>query len=96
MKGPNIFNSLPKALRNITRKGAKDPEKINVDFFKKQLDKYLGQLPDEPLIPGYTPFRRQESNSIIDWGRTAGHNWSEEPVDEEPSQEERVVLTGWP
>jgi len=42
-----------------------------VDSFKTELDKYLGSIPDEPHIPGYTLYRRAESNSIINMRRFA-------------------------
>ena len=59
VKGPRIFNSLPKNLRN--HKGG------TVNEFKHKLDTYLRTVPDEPLVPGYTAFRTIESNSLIDW-----------------------------
>ena len=37
------------------------------DAFKAALDRYLSSIPDEPLIPGYTVFRRCASNSLVDW-----------------------------
>ena len=59
IKGPRIFNSLPKDVRNFT--GG------TVDEFKRKLDYHLQTVPDEPLIPGYTAFRTIDSNSLIDW-----------------------------
>ena len=59
IKGPRIFNSLPKDLRNF--KGG------TVEEFKLRLDKYLQTVPDEPLIPGYTVYRTIDTNSLIDW-----------------------------
>ena len=58
IKGPNIFNSLPRSVRNITG--------CNVETFKTGLDKYLTLVPDEPLIPGYTRYRGKSSNSLLD------------------------------
>ena len=55
--GANLFNALPKSVRGIT--GTK------VDAFKRSLDNYLKSLPDQPLMPGYTKYRRASSNSII-------------------------------
>jgi hypothetical protein len=57
VQAPRLFNSLPAHIRNITG--------CTVDSFKTELDKYLGSIPDEPQIPGYTLYRRAESNSII-------------------------------
>ena len=59
IKGPRLFNSLPMHLRNLTG--------VSVDMFKSKLDKFLLLLPDEPLIPGYTMYRKVDSNSILAW-----------------------------
>ena len=56
--GPRPFNSVPATLRNMTD--------CSVDTFKRCLDKYLGMVPDEPHISGYTALRRAESNSLFD------------------------------
>ena len=58
VKGPRLFNILPQELRNLTN--------ISVKAFKKELDRYLARVPDEPLIPGYTAMRRANSNSLLD------------------------------
>ena len=58
-KGPKLFNALPQNLRNLTR--------CHTDQFKNELDRYLSKIPDEPLIPGMTKFRRIDTNSITDW-----------------------------
>ena len=68
VSGGSIFNSLPKSIRSLT--------KISVDDFKWKLDKYLENLPDEPVLPNYTPsatcniFTARPSNSIVDQSRT--------------------------
>ena len=59
VKGPRLFNMLPQGLRNMTG--------CTTDKFKGELDKYLSKIPDEPLIPGLTKYRRIETNSLIDW-----------------------------
>ena len=59
IRGPRLFNSLPKHIRNLRG--------ISVNQFKAQLDRYLATIPDEPLIPGYTQFRKVASNSLLDW-----------------------------
>ena len=54
----HLFNTLPQHLRDIT----------NVELpveFKKELDKFLATVPDEPPSPGYTEICRAESNSLI-------------------------------
>ena len=56
-RGPLLFNTLPADIRNITN--------VPVDTFKKELDKFLSTVPDEPQIPGYTQYRRAESNSLL-------------------------------
>ena len=57
VKGPQLFNSLPSHLRNMT--GVSHLE------FKNELDKFLWTIADEPLICGYTARRRTESNSLL-------------------------------
>jgi hypothetical protein len=60
-RGPTLFNSLPRELRNITN--------CTKDKFKSKLDKYLEIVPDQPLIPGYVQYRQAESNSIPDMNK---------------------------
>ena len=55
-EGPKLFNSLPSHIRNIT-----NCTRIK---FKRQLDRFLSTLPDEPLLPNYYPYRRADSNSV--------------------------------
>ena len=57
VNGPKLFNSLPSHLRNMTGVSPQD--------FKRELDKFLGTVPDEPLTTGYTARRRAESNSLL-------------------------------
>ena len=59
IKGPRLFNALPQNIRNLTG--------CTTDKFKCELDKYISKIPDEPLIPGLTKFRRLDTNSLIDW-----------------------------
>ena len=56
--GQRLFNSLPKDIRNITD--------CKVDVFKRKLDHFLTNIPDEPLVRGYEKYRRTESNSLLD------------------------------
>ena len=58
---PQLFNSLPQDIRNISG--------CSLEVFKSRLDEYLHAVPDEPLIDGYTQFRRAESNSILHMGK---------------------------
>ena len=60
IRGPTIFNALPITIRNITN--------CDTDQFKEAaIDKYLATIPDQPLIPGLTMYRRIESNYLADW-----------------------------
>ena len=59
--GPQLFNSMPPYLRNMT--------KCSVEDFKEELDKYLMTIPDEPSVPGLTPTActndARPSNSLL-------------------------------
>ena len=59
VQGPRLFKCLPRYLRNLTKRSKKVT-------FKKELDKFLQTVPDEPLIPNYVALRRAESNSIVE------------------------------
>ena len=63
--GVKIFNSLPQYIRDIP---------ADLTEFKKELDKFLNTVPDQPAVPGFTPGSKdlwgKPSNSIIDWIRT--------------------------
>ena len=58
IQGPKLFNLLPKHLRDL--KG------VSLDIFKKGLDSFLSQIPDEPQLAGYTAIRKTDSNSLVD------------------------------
>ena len=91
VKGPRIFNSLPKHLRNFA--GG------TVDNFKHRLDVYLQNIPDELLIPGYITFRTVNSNSMIAWSAHLAHlaqHHLDDPATEISWQAERGDLTGLP
>ena len=55
VKGAKIFNLLPADIRNS--------DVVNVDSFKKMLDEFLSQIPDQPTTPGMG--RAAESNSLL-------------------------------
>ncbi|KAK3874722.1 hypothetical protein Pcinc_013483 [Petrolisthes cinctipes] len=57
IRGPALFNSLPRHLRALTN--------VTLDQFKARLDQFLQDLPDEPHLPHY--YSRAPTNSIIDW-----------------------------
>ena len=56
IRGPNLFNALPRHLR--------DNINLSPDQFKSKLDKFLWTIPDQPKLPHY--HIRAASNSIID------------------------------
>ena len=58
VKVPRLFNILPAEIRNLNS--------CSVEVFKRALDRFLTNVPDEPLIPGYTAMRRADSNSLLD------------------------------
>ena len=64
IRGPKLFNSLPKRLRNFEG---------SVDTFKRHLDKFLSEIPDQPCIPGYQ--QAAPTNSIIDQLDTIGQQY---------------------
>ena len=55
VKGANIFNLLPAALRNLNSK--------HVDTFKTSLDAFLKNVPDQPTVGGQA--RAAETNSLL-------------------------------
>ena len=57
VNGPRLFNSLPSNLRNLT--GVSHTE------FKRELDKFLVTIAEEPQMSGYTACRRAEWNSLL-------------------------------
>ena len=56
VRGCSLFNILPKHIRNA--------ENVTTNCFKKQLDKFLKSVLDEPCLPHY--YKSAVSNSIID------------------------------
>ena len=65
VRGQRLFNSLPQSLRSMTG--------CSTDVFKRALDLYLRDIPDEPQIQGYTSCRRAETNSLLDMSRHVAH-----------------------
>ena len=55
--GVQLFNILPRYIRNMTECG--------IDEFKRALDQFLSLIPDEPQVPGYTACRTADSNSLL-------------------------------
>ena len=55
--GSQLFNALPRDLRNKTN--------CTLPQFKNRLDAFLQQIEDKPLVCGYTAARRTDSNSLI-------------------------------
>ena len=56
IRGPNIFNSLPPYIRNLSG--------VSLDRFKKKLDESILRIPDFPILPGYRDPFGGSSNSI--------------------------------
>ena len=61
--GPQLFNTLPKYIRNMTKCGVPD--------FKEALDNFLTKIPDQPKVGGLIPstcdlFTLSPSNSLVD------------------------------
>ena len=58
--GPKLFNVLPECIRNLNN--------CSIQTFKGQLDKFLMNIRDEPILPGYMGGNSQQfgSNSLID------------------------------
>ena len=73
--GVKIFNSLPQYIRDIP---------ADLTEFKKELDKFLNTVPDQPAVPGFTPGSKdlwgKPSNSIIDWIRTENLRYNYEDL----------------
>ena len=57
INAPRLFNVLPSHLRNLSG--------VSLMDFKKELDKFLLTVADEPLVSGYTARRQAESNSLL-------------------------------
>ena len=75
--GVQLFNSLPKQIRDMTN--------VSVEKFKKSLDAYLVQIPDMPLLIGYTAHRQAESNSILSMNKLARSVVAPIPFQEHPN-----------
>ena len=64
-QGVKVFNSLPQYIHDIP---------ADLPAFKKELDSFLQNVPDQPAVPGFVPGSKdlwgKPSNSIIDWIRT--------------------------
>ena len=46
-----------------------------MDMFKRQLDKYLSTIPEEPKVLGYTAQRRADSNSVLHMAKFVNAHW---------------------
>ena len=55
VRGPHLFNCLPKDIRECTE---------NQDIFKRRLDTFLRKIPDQPNGHGNEYSRRTENNSL--------------------------------
>ena len=57
VQGAKLFNALPKSLRNLTD--------CTVLDFKKKLDSFLKDIPDEPVIGNYRRNMSAQDNSLL-------------------------------
>ena len=57
IQGPKLFNLLPKHFKDL--KG------VSLDVFKKGLDSFLSQIPDEPQLTGHTVIRKTDSRLTL-------------------------------
>ena len=55
--GPQLFNAMPKDLRNL--------RDCSLAIFKAHLDKFLQRVDDKPLVCGYTAELQTETNCLI-------------------------------
>ena len=64
-KGPQLFNLIPTELRDVQEitRIREDPTQDDVDEFKKVLDQFLVNIPDEPSVPERQ--RVAATNSLI-------------------------------
>ena len=67
VRGQELFNTLPRDIRNMT--GCK------VDMFKRRLDKYISNIPDEPQVLGYTAQQRADSKNVLHMAKFLNANW---------------------
>ena len=72
VSGPKLFNCLPKYLRNRS--------KVTKEEFKEELDKFLGEIPDQPKIGDLVPsvcdqITAKPSNSLVDVLRRNANNY---------------------
>ena len=81
INGARIFNSMPRIIRDY-----------NGDFpgFKSLVDIYLMEIPDCPIVEGYTSHNldngNNPSNSIIDWNENLNCiNWLPGALNKETS-----------
>ena len=59
IRSVKLFNALPRSIRDLSG--------CSIEKFKGQLDRFLLELPDATLIPGYTASSLAGRNSIVDW-----------------------------
>ena len=62
-KGPQLYNLLPTDLRQMEEIDV--PYQSHVDEFKKKLDKYLTNIPDQPSVRELNQSRAAANNSLI-------------------------------
>ncbi|XP_076055075.1 uncharacterized protein LOC143033476 isoform X3 [Oratosquilla oratoria] len=64
---PRDLTRTPNTKEHADRRPFGPYQGVKTEVFKRELDKFLSTLPDQPGIPGYAASRPVNSNSIIDW-----------------------------
>ena len=67
VRGPSLWNLLPKDARSQTK----------LDAFKISISHFLATLPDQPPVSGYTT---TNDNSISSWMNSGGHLYGRRPM----------------
>jgi len=73
------FRHRPKTIQCVTKNNMWHDQMFQKNSFKKQLDQFLQNVPDQPLLPAYLPYRMADSNSIVEMvkHRTPRAEWAE-------------------
>lgn len=63
IRGPQLFSILPASIRNVA--------KTKVEVFKKKLDSFLQEVPDQPGCNGYVGLLAFPSNFLLNQALTS-------------------------
>ena len=81
LSGPKLYNSIPANLRDMIGQKTED--------FKKQLDLYLENIPDQPKTRTLTPNTTNQTNSLTDWAGTLGLKNRRRKIEVEEEEKDR-------